>query len=508
MICAIYIYIYTYICLLRCCAHEGRSLTQPSFAFFHFVLLFFSTSVSSLTVALFPLRKQVERIERAITAFASARVMHHKIVHRLPARQTPLRWIAAAHQHHHREWNRATPAALHPMLLQPSRPFSMTVQRHCSAASSTATSARVDGGEEIGAVLQAHRVTSPGHSEEDAFGQSDALQAVGGALHTSPAATLAEEVDVAVGAQNRRRNRRKRTADAILGDVLHDALRLRDMGHKPTADFVYKRTQERMYEEEYGRKPPSSKENAAKYIPFPPDFHLHRLLPLYGGDSAAATACPKPSGGEDQPQASNSPTYTKNSMHTHVLMEDDPWPERSICPQNPVWTRQRVEQDKQRTNGKDFKAWEELMYNPREGCDLTGEFIDAMDELAHWHVRFLSFLRDVPLSQRRSLPFLHEWHRLLVHRVIRAERRYMRVRDVALAKLKAAPSLHTRTELAVEEVRAIYAEAHRSLASPNYDPLRMKKSALAPFMRMSRDEFAEWREVQRQRRNSIVADFS
>ncbi|KAG5492648.1 hypothetical protein JKF63_01227 [Porcisia hertigi] len=389
-------------------------------------------------------------------------------------------------------------------------------------------------------------VETPGYSDEDAFGHTDPLKAVEHAIKTTraasatnsavglgaptseiaatpavdltadtispsaPEADLAKEMDAVVSSRNRRRNRRKRTADAILGDVLHDALLLRDMGKRPTADFVYKRTQERMYEEEYGHKPPSAKENAAKFIPFPPDFHLHRLLPLFGdrGDVAVdAELRTWASPGTARP-ASPLPVYTKNFMSTYTLIAPDPWPERAVTPDNPVWTRRDVELDKEKTGGQGLKEWEERMYGPRRGCDACGEFVDAMDELGHWEVQLIHFLRVVPLSQRRSLPFLHEWYRLLVHRVIRAERRYIRIRDAVLASTKATTSFFNRTEQVVEAVRSYYAEAHRSLASANYDPLRMKKSALAPLMRMSDDEFSEWKEVQRQRRNSLAAELA
>ncbi|KAG5492103.1 hypothetical protein GH5_01007 [Leishmania sp. Ghana 2012 LV757] len=387
---------------------------------------------------------------------------------------------------------------------------------------------------------------TPGYSGEDAFGHSDPLKAVEDALRTgrrvsaSDAASghgtptsesavlptvdstagsaanpaldtdVAKEIDPVASNRNRRRNRRKRTADAILGDVLHDALLLRDMGEKPTADFVYKRTRERMYEAEYGRKPPSARENAAKLIPFPPDFRLHRLLPLFeerGDDAVESAPTDSPSYGATRP-AAPARVYTKNYMNTYALLPPDPWPERAVTPDNPVWTRREVDADREKTGGRGLKEWEDRMYGPRPGYEVHGEFLDAMDELGHWEVQLIHFLRVVPLSQRRSLPFLHEWYRLLVHRVLRAERRYIRIRDVALANSNASTALFKRTEQLIDNVRSYYAEAHRSLASANYDPLRMKKSALAPLMRMTDKEFAEWQEVQRQRRNALAAELA
>lgn len=286
-------------------------------------------------------------------------------------------------------------------------------------------------------------------------------------------------------ARKRRSASRRKTVDNILGDVLNDALRLRDLGKKPSVDFIYKRTQERLYEEEYGKKPPSAKEHAARYIPFPPDFHLHRLLPLY-------------------PLSAPSSGYA----YVHRLLADDPWPARAITPSNPVWTKGQVEDDKCKTNGEKLREWETEMFSPRVGYDEVGEFLDASDELAHWECELLNFLRTVPLTQRRSLPYLHEWYRLLVHRVIRAERRYTRTRDAALAKAKASSNLFKRTEDRIDRIRAVYAEAHRSLSTANWNPEKMKKSTLAPFMKMSDAQFLEWREVERQRRNILVAELS
>eukprot|EP00796_Vickermania_ingenoplastis_P005295 gene5295-3798_t len=287
--------------------------------------------------------------------------------------------------------------------------------------------------------------------------------------------------------QKRRRLRRRRTMDNILGDVLNDALRLRDMGKKPSVDFIYKRTQERLYEEEYGKKPPSAKEHAAKYIPFPPDFHLHRILPLF------------PS--EDAPDCSN-------LCYIHSILLTDPWPERAITPSNPVWTKGQVEEDKHRANGQKLREWEKKMFHPREGYDIMGEFLDASDELAHWEAQLLNFLRTVPLTQRRSLPYLHEWYRIFVHRSIRAERRYMATRDAALASVKADTTMFKRTEERIDRIRAIYAEAHRSLSSANYDPMRMKKSTLAPFMQMNDREFFEWQETEKHRRQILIAELT
>lgn len=316
-------------------------------------------------------------------------------------------------------------------------------------------------------------------------------------------------------AATRRRRRKRQSLDSILGDVLHDALLLRDMGEKPSVDFVYKRTQERLYEEEYGKKPASAKEVAEKFIPFPPDFHLHRLLPLFT-DSTTTTVSGSPDSTTDyyasaaREASSGDFGKSKNHMYSFSLLEEDPWPTRAITPANLVWTRGMVEEDKEKTGGRRFKQWEAAMYDPREGYDVMGEFQDAMDEFAYWEGKLLDFVREAPLSQRRSLPYLHEWYRLLVHRTIRAERRYISTRNAAIGgkERKATAAQFKQTEDAVERVRAIYSETHRSLSSPNYDPLRMKKSILAKYLRMSPDELMQWRAADAQQRNQLIADLS
>ncbi|KAF8283538.1 hypothetical protein TcG_02037 [Trypanosoma cruzi] len=313
----------------------------------------------------------------------------------------------------------------------------------------------------------------PGHSDDDALGAEDSFKAVEAALkdkQTSKDQALPDEIDPVASAVNQRRNRCKRSIDSIFGDVLHDALRLRDMGHKPDADFVYKRAQERMYEEEYGHKPPSAKDHAAKYVPFPPDLGLNRLIPL-----------------------------------EHII-GDDPWPARSITAQNPVWTRQQVEEDRVKHGGAQLKEWEKKMFGPREGFDPCGEFIDAMEELAYWEERFVKFIREAPLPQRRTLPLLHEVYRYITHRLVRAERRYLGTRDAALKKARASSSVYKMTEANIERIRSLYSETHRSLSSPNYDPVRMKKSLTGPLLQMGESEFEEWKNVRKHQRNRLVAE--
>ncbi|EPY31050.1 hypothetical protein STCU_03653 [Strigomonas culicis] len=299
-------------------------------------------------------------------------------------------------------------------------------------------------------------------------------------------------MDPVASARNRRHNRRKRTMDAILRRRAARRLKLRDMG--PAADrrtFVYKKTQERAYEEEYGHKPPSATDHAMKYIPFPPDLHLHRLIPLHPLEDEG-------DGGRD----------TRHGLHRCHVLPDDPWPERAITTANPVWTKRMHAADQERRKGKGYTEHEDRLYNPRAGCDPSSELLDAMDELAYWEEHLLTFLREAPLPLRRTLPYLHEYYRFAVHRTVRAEKRYMRCRDAVVVARKASTDLFRRSELPVERVRSFYGEAHRSLASPNYDPLRMKKSALAPLMKMTVEEFGQWKADRKAEREALLAELT
>lgn len=324
-------------------------------------------------------------------------------------------------------------------------------------------------------------------AEEDAFGHTDAFAAIRDSIKQSKveasnkgadastpfeaSEASAEQVDHVASSANRRRNKTKRNMDTVLNDVLNDALRMRDLGNKPDMDFVYKQTQERMYEAEHGHKPPSQKDTNAKYIPFPPDFKMVRLLP-------------------------------------NTIFDDDPWPARSITPENPVLTNHEVQLDKDNNHSKRIKE-QEKMYLPRDGCDVIAEFGDAVDELTHWEVKFLTFVRDVPLSQRRTLPLLHEYYRSLTHRVIRAEKRFIKTRDAAMREAKISQDTFKKTEDRVERTRGLYAESHKSLSSPNYDPVTMKKrTLLGEVMAMTPAQFSSWIATERQRGNDLIAEFS
>lgn len=312
-------------------------------------------------------------------------------------------------------------------------------------------------------------------ADVDAFGHTDAFAAIRESIEKSNKESefdaLKEDIDEATSAVNRRRNRKKKTMDHVLGEVLEDALRMRDMGKKPDMDFIYKQTQERVYEAEHGQKPPSQKDRNAKYVPFPPDHNLNRILPS-------------------------------------TLFDDDPWPERSITRENPVMSHNEMERDKHSNGGRLAKS-QEAMFLPRDGRDPVAEFVDAVDELSHWELKLIEFVRDVPVSQRRTLPLLHETYRALTHRVIRAEKRFITTRDYALPKAQPSSEVFKRTEDRVERVRASYAAIHKSLSSPNYDPIVMKnRDVVGHLMSLSPEQFDAWKQEETNKRNLLISEFS
>ena len=257
----------------------------------------------------------------------------------------------------------------------------------------------------------------------------------------------------------------KQSVDTILNDVLQESLKMRDQGKKPDAEFVYNKVQRRFYESQHGRKAPSSGSLSQKYVPYPPDFSLYRVVPF---DFAA----------------------------------EDPFPARAITPYNPVPTK-KERQDRE----AHFAQQDDKMYSHPEGRDVVGVFVDAVDELQHWTFQYVDFIRDAPLWQRRSLPLLHELYRYVAHRLLRAENFYIAARDRAAAKVQASSSLFAATEDRVDQVRMLCSETHRSLASVGYDPLRMKKTLTCSLLSMTPSEYREWKDIDNEKKKRLAAEF-
>lgn len=405
--------------------------------------------------------------------------------------------------------------------------------------------------------------------------------------------------------------RKKKTMDDVLGDVLTEAIAMKDQGQKPDVDTIYKKTQERLYEAEYGRKAPSgnTQEIQRKYLPFPPVLSMYRLEPIvylategdiqmkdnrrestnismrkYISPSAYSPAPPAPASSgslikmsfgkreedyftdiDKETQINNANVFElegqrkSQQLEAFIASHEDPWPIRSITIDNPILNRHDADlkeanrlRNRQNVERKirsleaelirlgqptaqpnvDGKSVEELqaevqslqddlatnpiylddhalMYAPRLGFNPVEEFTDAVDEHFYWEQQFIQFIRDVPLWQRRSLPFLHEHYRLVTHRLVRAEARFIACRDKALASVRAGPKLFAETEARIDRSRILCADTHKSLSSPNYDPMRMKKKSLAgTLMAMSENAFADWLADERAAKNTLIASLS
>eukprot|EP00758_Cryptobia_borreli_P005501 Tbor_TRINITY_DN4898_c0_g1::TRINITY_DN4898_c0_g1_i1::g.1246::m.1246 len=285
----------------------------------------------------------------------------------------------------------------------------------------------------------------------------------------------------------RKAGRRKRSMDSVMDGVFSEAKAMKDKGKGPDIQYIYLKTQEMIYESEHGRKPPSSNtDEIQKYLPFPPDLHMRRLEPL-------------PS--------------------------EDPWPARAITLENPVLSNLEIkkrdeelvaameerEKDGNPVRDDEDKFWDDKrrMYAPRIGICPVQEFTDSIEEHYYWEEKNVEFVREVPLWQRRSLPFLHEHYRILTHRMLRAENRFIHCRDAALTKIKGSASLFAKTEERIDRSRKLLAETHKSLSSPNYNPVRMKKKSLIGLiMSMSDEEYKEWLALERIKKNNLMAEFA
>jgi hypothetical protein len=282
---------------------------------------------------------------------------------------------------------------------------------------------------------------------------------------------------------------RKKTMDEILRDVMNDALVARDRGEKPDMDFVYKNAQARIYEEEYGEKPPSTKSNHRQHIPFPPRDDVRRLTPL-------------------------------------TIYDDDPWPLRpseqaSETPDETGTTRYAAKTDDGGGAGDggggtaaaaataaDGSGKSSSSSSGASGMSVQEAFLDSADELAHWEKRYLEFLRSHSLPLRRALPIFADLYKHLTHRLVRAERRYMRARDAVVGAGIACPGFFAASEKRIERVRKVYVETHKSLTQQNYEPMRIRKSFTGKIIAMSAAEFEAWLEKDREERHTEFAGMS
>lgn len=273
----------------------------------------------------------------------------------------------------------------------------------------------------------------------------------------------------------------RKTMDQVLGEVMTEAMKARDRGDKPDMDFVYKRSQEKLYEAEHGQAPPSKNAYYKSHIPFAPQAIVRRLIPL-------------------------------------DLFESDPWPQRSHARgldeegAIPPWEPAKVENsDGDMVDNPVLvaaAAHGKLEAERAGGGDPAAGFIDALDELAYWELKYLEFIRTVPVSQRRSLPLFQDRYKHLTHRLHRAEGHFIRCRDRALAPTRASPAAFAASEDRISRCRFVYIETHKSYTHANYDPTRMKKAFTGKILQMTNEQFEVWKDEDRAARLQLIEAFS
>ena len=264
----------------------------------------------------------------------------------------------------------------------------------------------------------------------------------------------------------------KKTMDGILNDVMTEAIAQRDKGEKVDSEYINRRFHERVFEQEYGRPAPSKQTAHLHHIPMLPEENVRRLTPF-------------------------------------TLFDQDPWPQRSFA--SPADRKREAEQGTAAVPpptadanpppppAGSTNALAEI--NPKD------EFLDAFDEIAFWELKYIDFLRDVPLGQRRSLPIFFDMYKHLTHRLVRAENRFIAARERLLGKAKIRPSSYAATERVVQQVRDIYVETHKSLQRRSYDPLKAKHCVSGQLMQLSPQQYVEWKEIQRRERALVLDDF-
>lgn len=250
--------------------------------------------------------------------------------------------------------------------------------------------------------------------------------------------------------------RKKRSIDDVLNEVMTAALAARDRGEQPDMDFVYRTTQEKLYENEHGEKPPSKDNNFKQHIP-PAPTNMRRLTPL-------------------------------------TLFDDDPWPV--------------VAEPDAKADAAPAAEGDEPKVEVRDVHSAIADFADATDEYAFWEQRYLEFLRDHPLGLRRALPMLTEHYKHLTHRFLRAERRFIASRDKAVGLgAKLDPKMYSKTEARIQRGRKMFVETHKSISQTTYDPVNMNKAFSGKILKMTAEEFEAWKAEDRDERNELASCF-
>jgi hypothetical protein len=263
--------------------------------------------------------------------------------------------------------------------------------------------------------------------------------------------------------------KKRKTLDDVLKNVLDEALAARDRGENADSDFVYKRTHEKMYEAEYGRAPPSKSNTHLNHIPPEPATDVRRLVPV-------------------------------------DLFDDDPWPQPSWSAYKEIGEKTASKDDA--AGAASSEGSEVEVEAAAVERDPVADFSDAADEIGHWEVRYVEFLRNHTLGLRRTLPVLVEQYKLLTHRLLRAERRFLNARDKAVGSGKRLePKDYAVTEAIIERIRKIYSETHKSLTQNSYDPTNMNRSVTGALLQMTPEQYEDWKTEVREERNRVMSSF-
>ena len=272
---------------------------------------------------------------------------------------------------------------------------------------------------------------------------------------------------------------RRKTIDTIMGDILEKSMDHRKEEKPPDMTEIYDQASAKMYKDEYGQEPPSQQRDHHKFIPLPPNVYMMQVSQF-------------------------------------ELYDEDPAPERSITRENPVMTREmQVNYEDKKKRGVELTDAEKLMDEVRERSihtfdgpvDHKARFVDAIEELGYWELRYLQFLRDCPVGLRRTLPMQHEHYRHLTHRIVRANDHFITCRNDAMREIRGSSRLYADTEDRIARTRQMYTETFKSLANLQADPAKMKRWFTGKIINMSAAEWEEWQEDDRRARNQLMAEF-
>ena len=282
------------------------------------------------------------------------------------------------------------------------------------------------------------------------------------------------------------KKRKKTSMDDILNDVLLDAVAARDRGERPDMDYVYKKTQEKCYEAEHGRPPPSKNANYEQHLPMPPDVTVRRLIPLTMYDDDPFQTLPQFDVSPVQPPQQEASSTT--TMRDPAAANDDAGTRGGAT--TPITSLSRAPPSAEAVEA------------------LACELISSLDEIVYWEEMSLDFIRDYPLGLRRALPLLQDQYKHLAHRYYKAEQRFLKARNAFVGSgAGMSTQVYAMTEDRVERARLYIVETHKSLTS-NYDPLRMKKSFTGKVLSLSEAQYGEWKASNEVLKNSLAAALS